>query len=671
MRKLLIIFLCFVSFIGLASCNDEKTDEKTESSSNPYNLAQNVQDGVILHAWNWSYKTIEENLQNIAEAGFTAVQTSPVQQPKSYNALATSVKQSWWKLYQPVSFSIGDAWLGDEDDLTSLCSKADEYGIKIIVDIVANHMGNVQDYEGYASEIETYEPQLFNNTSQYFHPYKDGNQDFGTTDENAYSVTRGSLGGLPDLNTSDAYVQGRVLSLLKECIDCGVSGFRFDAAKHIETPDDGAYASSFWPTVVNGAKDYAKDEYNRAIYCYGEILNIPGGGRNINSYIEYMSVTDNVTSNNITLGFNNRAIGTVYGSAKNYNKKVDPSKIVLWVESHDTYMDNSSSSLTAANINKSWSVVANRKDATALFFARPGDAGMGECGNYNWMSQEVAATNRFHNYFIGASESITRASYNSEEFIINTRVKGEKAGVIITKVKNNASIKTNIVKIPVENLPVGTYYDHISGNEFTVKLNDDGELIAEGLCSKSGIIILYDQPINIRGSIPTLSYTSTTNYFYEGGSAQIRIKYENAENVYYQVNGGEKLPLPTNKILTFLEACDVVVTAEGYVNTIMKINIGVPEKRSGYWCIGGVADSISDSQQVYAWVWGKNAEGTWREVEFVDNYYYIEQRTDDYGMLLAYFPAGTIITDASWDLAPAQTSDMGLPLKDDVVYTAD
>lgn len=103
----------------------------------------------------------------------------------------------------------------------------------------------------------------------------------------------------------------------------------------------------------------------------------------------------------------------------------------------------------------------------------------------------------------------------------------------------------------------------------------------------------------------------------------------------------------------------------------MKINIGVPEKRSGYWCIGGVADSISDSQQVYAWVWGKNAEGTWREVEFVDNYYYIEQRTDDYGMLLAYFPAGTKITDASWDLAPAQTSDMGLPLKDDVVYTAD
>ena len=671
MRKLLIIFLCIVSILVLASCSNDKTDDENNTDG-AYNLAQNIQDGVILHAWNWSYKTIEDNLKNIAEAGFSAVQTSPVQQPKSYNPLATSIKQSWWKLYQPVSFSIGDAWLGDKDDLTSLCSKANEYGIKIIVDIVANHMGNVQDYEGYASEIETHEPTIYNDTNQFFHPYKNANnQNFATSDSSAYTVTQGSLGGLPDLNTKNPYIQERVLSLLKECIDCGVSGFRFDAAKHIETPDDGEYASSFWPTVVNGAKDYAKNQYNRDIYCYGEILNTPGGGRDINSYVDYMSVTDNETSSNITSSINSRSVDRAISATSRYIKQVDANKIVLWVESHDTYIDDSVSNVKTLIVNKSWSILANRKDATALFFARPGDAGMGECGNYNWMSQEVAATNRFHNYFIGAEEKIEKAIYNGEDFIINNRTIGKKAGVIITKVKTNSNIKTNIVKIPVENLPTGTYYDHISGNEFIVKKDSEGKLVAEGLCSASGIIILYDQPLNIRGSIPTLSYTSESNYFYAGGSTQIRIKYENSDNVYYQINGGEKTPLPESKIITLTEACTVIVTAEGYVNTTLKINVGTPEKRVGYWCIGGVSDSISDSQQVYAWVWGKNADGSWREVEFVDNYYYIEQRTDDYGMLLAYFPAGTKITDASWDLAPAQTSDMGLPLKDDVVYTAD
>ena len=36
-----------------------------------------IQNGAILHAWCWSFKTIEENMDKIAAAGFSAVQTSP------------------------------------------------------------------------------------------------------------------------------------------------------------------------------------------------------------------------------------------------------------------------------------------------------------------------------------------------------------------------------------------------------------------------------------------------------------------------------------------------------------------------------------------------------------------------------------------------------------------
>lgn len=38
---------------------------------------QKVQDGTIIQCWCWSFKTIEENIPAIAQAGFAAIQTSP------------------------------------------------------------------------------------------------------------------------------------------------------------------------------------------------------------------------------------------------------------------------------------------------------------------------------------------------------------------------------------------------------------------------------------------------------------------------------------------------------------------------------------------------------------------------------------------------------------------
>ena len=83
------------------------------------NLQANVQDGVILHAFNWSYNSIKENLPAIAAAGYSTVQTSPVQQPKDYNA-SRDVGGQWWKLYQPVSMQIAEqSWLGTKAELAT------------------------------------------------------------------------------------------------------------------------------------------------------------------------------------------------------------------------------------------------------------------------------------------------------------------------------------------------------------------------------------------------------------------------------------------------------------------------------------------------------------------------------------------------------------------------
>ena len=78
----------------------------------------------------------------------------------------------------------------------------------------------------------------------------DGPEDTCTND-----LTRGCTSRLPDLKTEDARVQSAIYDYLKEMVDCGIDGFRFDAAKHIETPNDLAkYRSDFWKNTVTKVK---------------------------------------------------------------------------------------------------------------------------------------------------------------------------------------------------------------------------------------------------------------------------------------------------------------------------------------------------------------------------------------------------------------------------------
>jgi Glycosidases len=105
---------------------------------------------------------------------------------------------------------------------------------------------------------------------------------------------------MPDLNTGNDYVQSRVLSYLKELVDDGADGFRFDAAKHIELPSDGNYASQFWVNTLAATRTYATTTYSRSLFAYGEILNSAGNSRHYSDYVPYFNaLTDNQTGNNM------------------------------------------------------------------------------------------------------------------------------------------------------------------------------------------------------------------------------------------------------------------------------------------------------------------------------------------------------------------------------------
>ena len=491
------------------------------------NLQTNPQNGVILHAFNWSYNTIKDNLPAIKAAGYSTVQTSPVQQPKDYGA-STMVANEWWKPYQPVSHQIAQkSWFGTKADLTALCAEADKYGIKIICDIVANHVGNENKVESAVStQVQTYQPNIYSATvsgSQYYH-----NVSGSVSDGDVRQCVQGHLSACPDLNTANTTVQNNIISLLKSCIDCGVDGFRFDGAKHIETPSDGSYASNFWPTVTDAAKNYYRSKTGDNLYMYGEILNNCGpSSRKYTHYTSYINVTDNRTGDAITAAVNSKnassatkssytAISGQYGDSN-----LKASNILLWSESHDTYEGTAGSAgisntanLSDDVITKSWALVASRKDSTALFFARPA-SNMGQVPtDTTYKSAAVSEVNKFKNAFVGQSESL--GSSGSISY-----VRRGTTGIVLSNVGGTAG-STAAVNISGTGMANGTYVDTVTGNQFTVT---SGTL--KGTIGTSGVAVVYQST-----STPKATASKESGSF-EGETMTVKLGLENAVSGTY------------------------------------------------------------------------------------------------------------------------------------------
>jgi len=434
-----------------------------------------IQNGVTLHCWNWSFAEIEANMAAIAAQGYTAIQTSPVQPLKEVTTDATdTVGGVWWVYYQPVDFKINDASgnaLGTKAELVSMIQTAHKYGIKVIVDVVANHMGN-KTSNNLADAIPEYLRK-----DDYWHDITVNTTDYN----NRFDITQHCMSGLPDLNTGNAEIQGYVLDFLKECVDAGADGFRFDAAKHIETPDDdSSFASDFWPVVVGGAESYAKAQYGKDLYIYGELLDNPGGVP-LSAYTQYMAITDNSWGNSLR---GDVASGNAAMSA-GYNKAVDASVLVIWAESHDTYAtDNASQSsfkVSEDDINKTWALVAARANAMGLYFARPEsmDQALGVASVTGWADGEVKAVNLFHKAFVGQGEVVSNENGVSY-------VERGTTGVVLVNVKGNEAE----VSVSAKAMADGTYVDQITGNVFTVA---DGKIT--GKIGSTGIAVVYNPAV--------------------------------------------------------------------------------------------------------------------------------------------------------------------------------
>ena len=150
-KRIISIVLTLCVILSCFAIGSFSTNAATSASGIDYGLVDNIQNGNILHCWNWSYNSIRRNLQKIAEQGFSSIQVSPTQPIKeSINESWSTVNNQWWIVYQPLGFNVENTGkgLGSVDELKALCSEAHSYNIKVIVDVVFNHMANDYGHEG-------------------------------------------------------------------------------------------------------------------------------------------------------------------------------------------------------------------------------------------------------------------------------------------------------------------------------------------------------------------------------------------------------------------------------------------------------------------------------------------------------------------------------------------
>ena len=471
-------------------------------ADNKYGLKDNIQDGVILHCFDWTLADIQEEIPNIAKAGFTAVQTSPVHERAGKGSV-------WYDVYRPYDFKIGNG-LGTEADLKALCAKAHEYGVKVIVDVVANHT----DYGNVADRLK--------DEGLYHQPFDVGNW------HDRHQVTFGKI-GMWDLDTNNPTVQAIIKQYIQDLKACGVDGIRWDAIKHIGLPSEG---DSFMQNVVD-----------QEMYNYGEILDSTGGDDNVlfPEYQTYMSITDNGYGNGFANSFAGGSINESVGNFNQRNAKTE--KLVYWGESHDTYANDGGESKNKSQnvIDRAYAVVAGNNGATALYFSRPfqkdkGAIKFGDKGSVHFKDAEVAQVNYMHNVCAGEPNYYVKGN--------GVCAQVRKSGAII--VLGSGSDRDVTVANGAGDgkwLKSGTYKDMVGGGVFTVNAST-----ISGHVGESGIAVIYNAgPVVLP---PEVVFNPADGTAFSDESLTVTATPLNAVSAWIQVNDGAKQDFTAAKQFT-------------------------------------------------------------------------------------------------------------------------
>ncbi|XP_043481345.1 alpha-amylase A-like [Leptopilina heterotoma] len=209
----LVVFLLFLNIIR-GQKNPHYKDDRT----------------TMVHLFEWKFDDIAKECERfLGPAGYAAVQVSPI------NENMILAKRPWFERYQPISYKI-ETRSGNEAGFKDMVRRCNAVGVRIFVDVVVNHMTTDQ-----SPAIGTGGTRARPHRREYpavpFGPQDFHQQCTIANYKNATEVRVCELSGLHDLNQTRENVREAIVHFLDRCVDAGVAGFRFDAAKHMYPND--------------------------------------------------------------------------------------------------------------------------------------------------------------------------------------------------------------------------------------------------------------------------------------------------------------------------------------------------------------------------------------------------------------------------------------------------
>lgn len=417
-----------------------------------------------------------------------------------------------------------------------MCDEAEKYGIKVIVDVIANHTTPTtsavsQDLiDAGGGSLDT----LYHKNNAY-----DLN-DFS----NRLACTTYKMGGLPDINTERTSFQDYFIEYLNDCVACGADGFRYDTAKHIGLPDDpkedDGFTNNFWQRVIT--------EVNNAdnLFIYGEVLQ--GNNERIADYIEAIGHTTASTyGSKIRGAITNNTLSK--GTVSDYWLGDAPLNMVTWVESHDNYInDGNWYNMTKEQVILGWAVITARKDGTPLFFDRPyyssvenewGMNRIGTEGDDMYKDKSVKAVNFFRTAMIGEDENIVNPNSDSTAVMIERGTKG--AVIVNTKDALKTGFETNLAD--------GKYVNRVDGKtEYTVK---NGKLTSDADIPANSVVVLYNDGYKEYEAAAEVGVAEDTVFNIQSGkTATVTLTCANTDNAEYALNGAAAVSYKNGETVT-------------------------------------------------------------------------------------------------------------------------
>ncbi|MEV0124300.1 carbohydrate-binding module family 20 domain-containing protein [Streptomyces sp. NPDC050703] len=400
----------------------------------------------------WQFASVAKACTDrLGPDGYGYVQVSPPQERLRGEA--------WWTAYQPVSYKI-DTRLGNRDQFRDMVKTCHSAGVKVVADTVINHMANAQGTGSAGTDFTKYNyPGLysgndFDDCMREIKNYRD-----------RWESQHCELGGLPDLDTGEEYVRGKIANYMNDLLSLGVDGFRVDAAKHMAVDDLKAIRSK-----LTNQNAYIKQE---TLYGEGEDV----------SPSEYQSVGD---AQEVRYGWNLKRVfkDEKLANLKNYGEGwgyMPGGKSSVFVTNHDTerhgqtlnYKDGADYTL-AHVFMLAWPYgspdVHSGYEFSSADAGSPNGGKVDACFSGGWKCQhawrEISSMVKFRN--TAGRAGVTNWWDNGGDAIAFGR--GDKAFVAINHEGSslNRTFQTS--------LPSGTYCDVQSGKAVTV--NGSGQFTA-------------------------------------------------------------------------------------------------------------------------------------------------------------------------------------------------